>query len=160
MPMVGRSLLSTAQCGEINTALPWILTGLRSPCRKKYWSCLPHIRPQAIHYNRTLLSVKTHPQRWKWCITIRCCPSQTTYKHKVKHYQRLLQQEVQSDSLLKESMNTQTMKDTVGADNSSLAGNWEVSTKTVGTLPATSVAHLKPGDALPNHYPSTDSHPN
>ena len=77
-------------------------------------------------------------------------PVSATYKNKVKHYQRLLQQEVQSDALLKESMDTQEMKNTVGADNSSLAGNWEVSTKTVGTIPATSVAHLKSGDALPD----------
>ena len=47
-------------------------------------------------------------------------------------------------------MSAQTMKNTVGADNSLLAGNWEVSTKIVGTLPEASVAHLKPGDALPN----------
>ena len=77
-------------------------------------------------------------------------PVSTTYKHKVKRYQRLLQQEVQSDALLKESMDTQEMKNTAGADNSPLAGNWEVSTKTVGTIPTTFVAHLKPGDALPD----------
>ena len=80
-------------------------------------------------------------------------PISTTYKHKVKRYQRLLQQEIQSDALLKESMSAQAMKNTVGADNSSLAGNWEVSTKTVGTIPTTSVAHLKPGDALPDILP-------
>ena len=77
-------------------------------------------------------------------------PISTAYKEKIRTYQRLLQREVKNHSLLGGMMNAQKMQDTVGADNSSLAGNWEVSTKTVGTLPEASVAHLKPGDALPS----------
>ncbi len=37
----------------------------------------------------------------------------------------------------------------IGQDNSPLAGNWQVATKVTGTLPATSVAGLQPGQPLP-----------
>ena len=77
-------------------------------------------------------------------------PVSITYKNKVKYYKRLLQQGVKIHPVLEGMMNAQKMQNTVGADNSSLAGNWEVSAKTVGTLPEASVAHLKPGDALPS----------
>ena len=76
-------------------------------------------------------------------------PIATAYKEKIRTYQRLLQREVKNHSLLGGMMNVHEMKNMVGADNSSLAGNWQVSIKTVGTLPATSAAYLKPGDALP-----------
>ena len=77
-------------------------------------------------------------------------PVSTSYENKVIRYQKLLQQEVKSHSLLRDVMNTKKMKNTVGIDNSSLAGDWQVSTKTVGTLPLNSVVHLKPGDVLPD----------
>ena len=76
-------------------------------------------------------------------------PVSATYKNKVKRYQRLLQQEVKNHSRLASVMNVRKIENTVGEDNSSLAGNWEVSAKTVGALPEASVAHLKPGDVLP-----------
>ncbi len=91
-------------------------------------------------------------------------PVAGTYKNRIEKYEQLLKQQWQSekqkwklknkhqagqlasDDLFSDSR----LVDAIGKDNSPLAGNWQVTTKQVGTLPVESVDALIPGQALPD----------
>ncbi len=92
-------------------------------------------------------------------------PVAKTYKQRISQYKKLLQQQwirakarwektYNSHSSVSSSATTNLFSQSrfnhdVGQDTSSLAGSWEVSTKTVGTLPQNMVSHLTPGSPLP-----------
>ncbi len=88
----------------------------------------------------------------------RLIPVAGIYKSRVQQYQQLLQHQWEQAKEKTQNNREPTQSDLfsrerfindVGLDTSPLAGNWQVSTKTTGTLPRTSVENLQSGQPLP-----------
>ncbi len=90
-------------------------------------------------------------------------PVARIYHKKVNHYRQLLQKQWKKSQQKKinkyslsasEVFSQQRFNHTVGEDNSPLAGSWQVSSKSTGSLSLNSVTDLKPGSALPELSPN------
>ena len=93
----------------------------------------------------------------------RLIPIAHIYKTQLAYGKRLLQQQwvqtkqkwnkIHSNTKYQFSVvdlfSEQRFTDDVGEDTSNLAGNWQVTTKKVGTIATTEIANLKPGQPLP-----------